>query len=408
MIKNNLFHEYAKLIVKKGVNLQEGQIVLIKAPVEVYEFTRIVVEEAYKAGASKVLVEYNDIINTRNDYVYQNTNILKEVMNYEIDKAHYLVDKKYCAISLTSPNVEALTGLDAKKIQVRMQARNKELAFYNEYTMNNDGQWCVAAVSSANWANKVFPNNPNAKELLWEAILKACRVSDFDTINDWTCHSEEISKHAKILNDYDFLKLHFKNNLGTDLEVYLADDNLFCGGDDYTNSGIRFSPNIPTEEVFGMPYKTKVNGKVYATKPLNYQGSLIEDFNLTFKDGKVVDFDARIGKDNLKSLIEFDEGSCYLGEVALISHNSPISNMDILFYNTLFDENASCHLALGAAYPSNIKNGTNMTRDELAKLGSNYSNTHVDFMFGSSDMSVIGTTRKCEEIVIFKNGNFVI
>ena len=202
--------------------------------------------------------------------------------------------------------------------------------------------------------------------------------------------------------------MHFKNNLGTDLEVYLADDNLFCGGDDYTNSGIRFSPNIPTEEVFGMPYKTKVNGKVYATKPLNYQGSLIEDFNLTFKDGKVVDFDARIGKDNLKSLIEFDEGSCYLGEVALISHNSPISNMDILFYNTLFDENASCHLALGAAYPSNIKNGTNMTRDELAKLGSNYSNTHVDFMFGSSDMSVIGTTRKGEEIVIFKNGNFVI
>ena len=166
MIKNNLLHEYAKLIVKKGVNLQEGQIVLIKAPVEVYEFTRIVVEEAYKAGASKVLVEYNDIINTRNDYVYQNTDILKEVTNYEIDKAHYLVDKKYCAISLTSPNVEALTGLDAKKIQARMQARNKELAFYNEYTMNNDGQWCVAAVSSANWANKVFPNNPDQNNKL--------------------------------------------------------------------------------------------------------------------------------------------------------------------------------------------------------------------------------------------------
>lgn len=190
--------------------------------------------------------------------------------------------------------------------------------------------------------------------------------------------------------------------------MYLADDNLFAGGDEYTNAGVRFSPNIPTEEVFGMPYKTKVNGKVVATKPLNYQGSIIDQFYLEFKNGKVINYDAKIGKDNLKSLVEFDEGSSYLGEVALISNNSPISNMNILFYNTLYDENASCHLALGAAYPSNIKGGTSMSREELAKRGANYSNTHVDFMFGSPDMTIVGTTRSGKEIMLFSEGNFAI
>ncbi len=407
-MNKQLLREYAKLIVRKGANVQEGQIVVVKAPVEVYDFARLVVEEAYKVGAKRVFVEYNDVINSRNDFVYQDIDSLKEVLDYEVDKCHYLVDKKYCAISLVSPNVEALTGLDSTKIQARSQERNKKLAFFSEYTMNNDGQWVVAGVSSKIWADKVFPNCSDAVDKLWDAIFKACRVEEFDTIDNWTNHSNEISKHAKLLNDYDFLKLHFKNKLGTDLEVYLADANLFCGGDDYTNSGIRFSPNIPTEEVFGMPYKTKVNGKVVATKPLNYQGAIIDDFYLVFKDGKVIEYDAKVGKENLKSLVEFDEGSSYLGEVALISHSSPISNMNILFYNTLFDENASCHLALGASYPSNIKNGTNMSRQELAKLGSNYSNVHVDFMFGSSDMSVVGYTRDGKEIILFKDGNFVI
>lgn len=407
-MNKQLLREYAKLIVRKGANVQEGQTVVIKAPVEVYDFARLVVEEAYKVGAKRVFVEYNDVINSRNDFVYQDIDTLKEVLNYEIDKCHYLVDNKYCAISLVSPNVEALTGLDSTKIQARSQERNKKLAFFSEYTMNNDGQWVVAGVSSKIWADKVFPNCPDAIDKLWDAIFKACRVEEFNSIDNWTNHSDGISKHANLLNDHDFLKLNFKNKLGTDLEVYLADDNLFCGGDDYTNSGIRFSPNIPTEEVFGMPYKTKVNGKVVATKPLNYQGAIIDDFYLVFKDGKVIEYDAKIGKENLKSLIEFDEGSSYLGEVALISHNSPISNMNILFYNTLFDENASCHLALGASYPSNIKNGTSMNRAELAKLGSNYSNVHVDFMFGSSDMSVVGYTRDGKEVVLFKDGNFII
>ncbi len=405
---NKLLREYAKLIVRKGVNVAEGQVVLVKAPVEVYDFARIVVEEAYRAGASKVYVDYNDVMNNRNDYVYQNIDSLKEVEDFEVSKAKYLVDNNFCAISLVSPNVEALTGIDAVKLQARSQARGTKLDFFSKYTMNNDGQWVVAAVSSKNWALKVFPNDSNAEEKLWSAIFKACHVDEFDSVENWTKHSEKISEHAKLLNDYDFLKLHFKNSLGTDLEVYLADDNIFCGGDDYSTKGVRFSPNIPTEEVFGAPYKTKVNGKVVATKPLNYQGSIIDGFSLTFKNGKVIDYKAKVGEDNLKSLIEFDEGSCYLGEVALISHDSPISNMNILFYNTLYDENASCHLALGASYPTNIKNGTNLTREELNQKGANDSRTHVDFMFGSSDMYIVGTTRSGEEVVLFKDGNFII
>lgn len=295
-----------------------------------------------------------------------------------------------------------------KKLQIRSQATSKALKFASDYTMNNDGQWVVAGVSSKIWAEKVFPNDSDAIDKLWEAIFKACRVEEFNAVENWTKHSDEISKHANLLNDLDLLKLHFKNSIGTDLEVYLADDNLFAGGDEYTNAGVRFSPNIPTEEVFGMPYKTKVNGKVVATKPLNYQGSIIDQFYLEFKNGKVINYDAKIGKDNLKSLVEFDEGSSYLGEVALISNNSPISNMNILFYNTLYDENASCHLALGAAYPSNIKGGTSMSREELAKRGANYSNTHVDFMFGSPDMTIVGTTRSGKEIMLFSEGNFAI
>lgn len=405
---SNLLREYAKLIVKKGVNVQKGQIVAIKGPVEVYDFIRLVVDEAYKAGAGKVVVMYDDVYNTRANYIYQGLDFLKEVPDYVVSQMHYLVDNKYCAISLVSPNVDALNGLDPAKMMASNLVSREKLKFSSEYTMNNDGQWVVAGVSSKAWANKVFPNDENAVDKLWEAIFKACHVSDFDTVENWTKHSEAISEHAKLLNDLDLEKLHFKNSLGTDLEVYLATNNLFSGGDEYSNSGIRFSPNIPTEEVFGMPYKTKVNGKVVATKPLNYQGSLIEDFYLEFKDGKVINYDARVGLDNLKTLINFDEGSSYLGEVALISYDSPISNMNILFYNTLFDENASCHLALGASYPSNIKGGTSMTRSELAKLGSNYSNTHVDFMFGSKDMEVKGTTKDGKEVLIFKDGNFVI
>ena len=403
-----LLLEYAKLIVKCGANVQKNQLVVIKAPVEVYEFTRLVVEEAYKAGASKVIVDYIDSINNRHDFLYETKEELESISDYTISRAHYEVDNGACHISLTSPNPEALAGVDLKKVEAYSLARGNKLSFLTDYSMNSIGQWCVAGVASKAWADKVFPNEPNNVELLWTAILKASHISAIDSASSWLKHGDEILEHAKLLNSYNFQKLNFKNGKGTDLEVYLASENVFAGGDEYSSKGIRFSPNIPTEEVFGMPYKTKVNGIVYSTKPLNYQGGLIEDFHLVFKDGKVISYDAKKGLELLKSLIEFDEGSSYLGEVALISHDSPISNMNVLFYNTLFDENASCHLALGQSYSMNTKDGVNLSIEELKARGANFSHTHVDFMFGSSDMSVIGTKADGKEIVIFKNGNFII
>ncbi len=405
---NRLLLEYAKLIVKCGANVRPNQLVIIKSPIEVYEFTRLVVEEAYKVGAKKVIVDYIDSVNDRHDYLYESVDTLTEIEDYTVSRAKYEVDNQACHISLTSPNPLALAGVDPLKLQAYSKAKGEKLSFLTDYTMNSIGQWCVAGVASKAWANKVFPNQENNVDLLWEAILKASHVSEFDSVSSWMKHSDSILEHAKLLNSFNFKKLSFKNSKGTDLEVYLALENIFAGGDEYSAEGVRFSPNIPTEEVFGMPYKTKVNGIVYSTKPLNYQGSIIEDFYLRFKDGKVVEYNAKKGFASLKALIEFDDGSSYLGEVALISHNSPISNMNVLFYNTLFDENASCHLALGQAYSMNTKAGTKLSKEELIKRGCNFSNTHIDFMFGSKDMSVIGTTYKDEEIVIFKDGNFII
>lgn len=403
-----LFKEYAKLLVKKGVNVQEGQVVVINAPVEVYEFVRILVKECYEAKASYVEVDYNDMYNNKEKINHVDLDILTEIPSYIKDRYQTLVNKGFCRINLTSPDHLASLGMDLAKQKAYNMAFSKNLKFMQDYFRSNHGQWCVAGVSSASWAQKVFPGKDNAKDLLWEAIFKAAHVKLEGTIESWESHSEEISKNALKLNELDLEKLTFKNSLGTDLEVYLACDNVFAGGDEYSEAGVRFSPNIPTEEVFGMPYKTKVNGFVYASKPLDYSGTLINDFYLEFKDGKVINYDAKEGKEALKNLIEFDEGSPYLGEVALLSYNSPISKMNVLFYNTLFDENASCHLALGAAYPMNIKDGVKMNKEELEKRGANFSNTHVDFMFGTSDMEVIGYKKDGTKVTIFENGNFVI
>jgi aminopeptidase len=261
------------------------------------------------------------------------------------------------------------------------------------------------------WAKKVFPDmeEDKAEEALWDAIFKASRVTeDNDPVKEWNEHNARLIKHNKILNDFQFKALHFKNEIGTDLTVELVENHVWSGGQEEATTGTVFNPNIPTEENFTMPLKTGVNGKVVATKPLDYQGNLIEDFWLEFKDGKVVDYDAKEGKDNLKNLIEFDEGSSYLGEVALIGYDSPISQSNILFFNTLFDENASCHLALGRAYPMNIQGGTEMSKEELEKCGYNNSMAHVDFMFGSKDLDIVGETKDGKKVQIFKDGNFVI
>lgn len=407
MVKEKL-NKYARLAVEVGVNLQKGQMLMINSPVDCKEFTRMLVENAYKIGASDVIVRWNDDIIGKYFYEYASMEKISEIPDYLVEMMEYVVKNKAAVVSISAPTPGLLKDIEPAKLQARNKASHEKLSFYQKHMMANGAQWVVVAYPTEAWANKVFENEENAFEKLLDAILTASRVTDTnDPVEEWKTHMDTLAKHNKMLNDYDFKSLHFKNSLGTDLVVELVDGHIWAGGGENSKDGVYFCPNIPTEETFTMPHKFGVNGKVVSTKPLNYQGKLIEDFYLVFKDGKVVDFDAKTEYDTLKGLLELDEGSSRLGEVALISHNSPISNTNILFYNTLFDENASCHLALGNAYPMNIKNGLESTEEELEKRGYNKSMAHVDFMFGSRDMEITGLTKDGKEIQVFKDGNFV-
>ncbi|QWC00336.1 aminopeptidase [Mycoplasmatota bacterium] len=411
MPKELLIDKLANLSVQVGANVQQDQVVVVNGSTESKEIVRKVVEEAYKAGAKEVIVNWRDDYTGKMNVEYQSIETLQNIPEYAIERFKYFVDQGACVISIVSPIPGLNKNLDPKKQQAQAVASSKALNFYREHMMGNRSQWTIIAASNPVWAQKVFPgkDEDEATEALWEAIFKASRVTENnDPVKDWEEHNHRLIKHNKILNDYQFKSLHFKNDLGTDLRVELVKNHVWSGGQELATNGTVFNPNIPTEENFTMPLKTGVNGKVVATKPLDYQGNLIEDFWLEFKDGKVVDYDAKEGKDNLQNLIEFDEGSSYLGEVALIGYDSPISQSNILFFNTLFDENASCHLALGRAYPMNIKGGNDMSKEELEKHGYNNSMAHVDFMFGSKDLDIVGYTPDGKEVQIFKDGNFVI
>ena len=406
MNKQEMIERYAENIVDAGINLKKGEVLLIKCPVWAYELARVVAKYAYKKGAKKVKIDYRDDYIDKEFYLHADDDILTTIYKYEIESAKYLIDEKAALLSIASPIPRLMEEIDAKKIQMRNKASMQHLGFLRDYTMSNKGKWCVVAYPNQEWADVVFKGKDNAYDLLMEAIMKASRVSNDK--NDLINHMKNLEDHKDILNNLNLKTLIFKNNLGTNLSIDLVDDHIWGGGGEHSQDGQYFMPNIPTEEVFTMPHSHGVNGRVYSTKPLNYQGKIIKDFYLDFKDGAVVSYYAKENEEVLKNLLETDEGSTRLGEVALISNDSPISNMNILFYNTLFDENASCHLALGNAYTMNIKNGYEMSLDELKEKGYNSSMIHVDFMFGSKDMNIIGITKDNKEMKIFKNGNFVI
>ena len=411
MAKIELLEKYAKLVVEVGANVQKNQLVAVNSSTETKELARLIVSAAYKAGAKRVVVQWNDAYVSRAGYDSMSLDTLKEIPEWTIEQAKYFIKENGCVISITSPIPGVNSGVEQLKMQTAGIARMKSFKFLQDHMMGNHAQWCVIAAPNKVWAKKVFPelNESDAYEALWDAILQASRVTEStDPIDEWADHNKLMLAHNKILNDYNFETLHFTNSLGTDLYVKLVENHVWAGGGENSSKGVYFNPNIPTEENFTMPEKLGVNGKVVATKPLNYQGNLIEDFWFEFKDGKVVNFDAAKNRDTLNSLLETDEGSKYLGEVALLSYDSPISNSGILFLNTLFDENASCHLALGRAYPMNVIGGTTMTDEELAKAGSNQSMVHVDFMFGSKDLQVEGTLKDGSKVTIFVDGDFVV
>ena len=411
MVNENVLRKYAQLAVKMGVNVQKGQLLVIKADVRDYKFVNLCVEEAYKAGAGEVSVDWSSEHTTKWSYEYMTKEDLSEIPQWQYDKREYVQNKGCCFLHIESSTPGLLKDIDSEKVLARQMAASKKFLPLQSYTMNNDGQWSIIALASEGWAKKVFPDMDKeaGMKALWDAILMSVRVNEEnDPVADWEKHNENVLKYSKQLNDYNLKALHFTNSLGTDLTVELVENHIWAGGCEKAANGAIFNPNMPTEEIFCMPYKYGVNGKVVATKPLSYQGKLIDGFSMTFKDGKVVEYDAEKELEALKSLIEYDEGSCYLGEVALISYDSPINNTGILFYNTLFDENASCHLALGRAYPMNVAGGTEMNEEELAKAGANHSMTHVDFMFGSEDMHIDGIKKDGTLIPIFRNGNFVL
>ncbi len=411
MPKLELLEKLATLAVEVGANVQKDQVVGLRASTETVELARLIVKAAYKKGAKQVIVEWSDDYVARTGFDEMSIETLTDFPEWRVDKYKDFVKKGGCAISIASPIPGLNAGVDPEKMQKASIAAMTKLAFYRDHMMGNHSQWTIVAAANPVWAKKVFPDleENEALEALWDAIFKASRVTeDNNPIQEWAEHNERLLAHNKVLNDFQFESLYFKNSVGTDLNIKLVENHIWAGGGENATNGVYFNPNIPTEENFTMPHKFGVNGKVVATKPLNYQGTLIEDFWLVFKDGKVVEFGAKKHEESLRSLIEMDEGSSYLGEVALISYDSPINNSGILFLNTLFDENASCHLALGRAYPMNVKNGTTMKPEELEKIGYNQSMAHSDFMFGSKDLNIVGTLKNGTKVQIFENGDFVI
>ena len=401
--------QLASLAVKVGANVQPGQYVTVMSPLYAAEFARMIQKAAFEAGAKDVFVRYTDQKTDKIRFEYADAETLSDIPDFvKEQRTHYLRDGG-AFISISGGDPEGFKGVDGGKLLAFSRAMNKASEEFHELMDKGVFQWCMVVYPSVEWCRKVFPGEKDsaAFDMLIKAIFKASRIGRGDAEKKWRSHDRTLKRRAKILNGYNLEELHFTNSLGTDLHVGLVKDHIWQGGSDKTNKKIKYMPNIPTEEVFTMPDMYRVNGVVHSSMPLSVRGALVEDFSLTFKDGEAVDFKADKGEDSLGALLQTDEGSKRLGEVALIPYNSPISDMKILFYNTLFDENASCHLALGSSYAITIKNGDKMSEEEAKQKGSNDSGIHVDFMFGTPDMKVTGKTYDGKLIPVFENGNFV-
>lgn len=408
MNKENLLKKYAKLTIYQGVNIQKNQTLVISSPIECAKFTRMLVEEAYIKGAKEVVVQWNDELTGKLKYKYSPMEVFETVPEWVKESRLSYAKEGACFLSISASDPELLKDVDPKKVATFRKASSIASREFSSRLMSNENAWSIVSIPTVGWAKKVFPNvsEDEAVEKLWDAIFKIVRVDSQDPVKAWEEHKNTLKKNMDFLNSKRFKSLHYTNSLGTDLIIELPEKHLWAGGAEFTQDGTEFIANMPTEEIFSMPKKTGVNGKVVSSMPLNYGGNLINNFSLTFKDGKVVDFSAEEGYETLKNLLDTDEGAKYLGEVALVPYNSPISNSNIIFFNTLYDENASCHLAFGKAYSLCIKDGEKMSEEELLKEGANDSLTHVDFMIGTKDLQITGTTYDNEKFDIFVNGNW--
>ena len=407
---NELLQKYADFIVRVGVNPQPGQTLIINCPLEGAPLARLCVRSAYEAGARDVQVNWQDDAVTRIRMELGSEDALTDHKGWQLRRYLDYAESEgsVCVLHLIADDPELFAGLDGAKISRVNSANRSFMQPWREYTMNDRVQWSIAALPAEPWAKKMFPELDTAAaiEAQWKLIFDTCRVTGGDPVGEWQKHLDRLNELGAKMNALDLESVHFESANGTDLTVGLADDATWEGASSKTEGGIEFIANVPTEEVFCAPHRERTNGIVYGTKPYAYNGQLIEGWHVTFKDGVVVEHGAEKNADLLTELLSTDENSNRIGEVALVPASSPINRSGVLFFNTLFDENAACHIAFGAGYPTNIKGGSAMTRDELMKKGLNNSAIHEDVMIGAPDTRVIGITKSGEEVAIFENGEW--
>ncbi len=405
-MKQTILRKYARLIARVGVNIQKGQEVIIQCGLDQPKFVELLVDECYKAGAKFVKVEFSHQPLAKLHYRHCSVTTLGKVEEWEKARLQHYVDTLPCRIYLTSEDPDGLKGINQEKMVKASRKRYPIIKPFRD-AMENKYQWCIAAVPGAAWAKKLFPelSKGRAIEKLWEAILFTSRVTE-DPVAAWNEHNQDLHDRCAYLNSLGIAELRYKGENGTDFTVGMIPEAEFKGGGDTSLQGIFFNPNIPTEECFISPMRGKAEGIVYATKPLSYQGQLIENFSMRFENGKAVEVHAEKNEALLQKMVSMDEGAAYLGECALVPVNSPISESGLLFYETLFDENAACHLAVGAGFADTIKGFENKSLEECRKLGINESMIHVDFMIGYEGLDIDAVTRDGKTVPIFRKGRW--
>ncbi len=404
-----MLEKYVRLIVRAGANVQPDQGVILRISPDLADFARLIVEEAYNAGAGWVRVDWNDQAVTKLHYLHQATENLAKVEKWEEERLKHTAETLPCMIMITSDDPDGLQGIDRAKMTEVQQKRYPIIKPYNDQ-MDNKYQWVIAGAPSTAWAKKVYPDLPEDEAVakLWEAIFATSRVTaDEDPMDSWAKHNENFEHHMRWLNEHKFKQVHIRANNGTDIKIGLLPNVVWLGGGEKTQgSEVFFQPNIPTEEVFTTPCKGDASGKVVASKPLSYQGQLIDRFWIEFEDGKAVRWGAEEGEELLSKMLTMDEGAGLLGEVALVPYESPVNQLGYLFWNTLYDENACCHMAVGRGFTNLVEDYDNYEHEELIEMGINESMVHVDFMIGTEDMAIDGETEDGELIPIFRNGTW--
>ena len=407
---DKMLDKYAQLVVCTGVNLQTGQELIINSPIECADFARRVARAGFAAGARDVAIKWSDEKMARIRLDNAELEVFGEFPKWRHDMFMEYIEKGAAVISIHASDPEIFSGADSEKLLLNQRTAGKALLEYRQKLMSNELRWCVVSIPTSSWAAKVFPevSKEQAVELLWKAIFKTVRIeADNQPVDEWKRHTEYLKRASDFMNSSRFKALEYSNSLGTRLTVKLPEGHIWAGGAELAADGVSFVANMPTEEIYTLPDRDGADGVVYAAKPLVYHGQVIEDMVLTFEKGKVIEAKASRGQEALDELLATDEGACHLGEVALVPYDSPISNTGVLFYNTLFDENAACHLAFGKAYPTCIENGDQLDSVELVKRGVNDSLVHEDFMIGTSDMCIIGIKADGTRVQVFENGNFV-